>query len=176
MTSLSDWKISPTRQPQPSEYDFDLDQALTSIVGLRTIVPDDAFTAEALGTERSGHGVVIRDNVVLTIGYLITEAEEIWISLGGDRVVAGHPLAYDQVTGFGLVQALGALDLPALPLGRSGTAELGSRVVMAGSGGTASFARRADRRQAGVRRLLGICDRRGDLHRARASRSGAARR
>ena len=132
---LSDWKISPTRQPQPSEYDFDVDKALTSIVGLRTIVPDDAFTAEALGTERSGHGVVIRDNVVLTIGYLITEAEEIWISLGGDRVVAGHPLAYDQVTGFGLVQALGELDLPALPLGRSGTAELGSRVVMAGAGG-----------------------------------------
>jgi S1-C subfamily serine protease len=135
MTSLSDWKITPARQPQQSDYDFDLERALTSIVGLRTIVPDDAFTAEALGTERSGHGVVIRDNVVLTIGYLITEADEIWISLGGDRVVAGHPLAYDQVTGFGLVQALGDLSLPPLPLGSSATAELGSRVVMAGSGG-----------------------------------------
>ena len=135
MPSLSDWKITPARQPQPSDYDFDLERALTSIVGLRTIVPEDAFTAEALGTERSGHGVVIRDNVVLTIGYLITEAEEIWISLGGDRVVAGHPLAYDQVTGFGLVQALGDLGLPALPLGSSAAAELGSRVVMAGAGG-----------------------------------------
>lgn len=134
MTSLGDWKITPARQPQISDYEFDLERALTSIVGLRTIVPEDAFTAEALGTERSGHGVVIRDNVVLTIGYLITEAEEIWISLG-DRVIAGHPLAYDQVTGFGLVQALGSLDLPALPLGSSAGAELGSRVVMAGAGG-----------------------------------------
>ncbi len=135
MASLSDWKITPARQPKPGEYDFDLERTLASIVGLRTIVPDDAFTAEALGTERSGHGVVIRDKVVLTIGYLITEADEIWISLAGERVVAGHPLAYDPVTGFGLVQALGDLDLPALPLGRSGAAELGSRVVMAGSGG-----------------------------------------
>src|SRR6188474_1939877 len=100
MPSLSNWKITPARQPKPDEYDFDLDKALSSIVGIRTIVPDDAFTAEALGTERGGHGVVIRDRIILTIGYLITEAEEIWINLPGDRVVAGHPLAYDQVTGF----------------------------------------------------------------------------
>jgi len=135
MVSLSDWKITPARQPKPGEYDFDLDQALSSIVGIRTIVPDDAFTAEALGTERGGHGVVIRDRIILTIGYLITEAEEIWISLPGDRVIAGHPLAYDQVTGFGLVQAFGDLHLPPLPLGSSDAAELGSRVVMAGWGG-----------------------------------------
>ena len=55
--------------------------------------------------------------------------------LGDDRVVAGHPLAYDQVTGFGLVQALGELSLPPVPLGASSAAKLGSRVVMAGSGG-----------------------------------------
>jgi S1-C subfamily serine protease len=134
MPSLSDWKITLARQPQISDYAFDLERALSSVVGLRTLVPDDAFTAEALGTERSGHGVVIRRNVALTIGYLITEAEEIWINIG-DRVVPGHPLAYDQATGFGLVQALGDLGLPELPLGSSGEAELGSRVVMAGSGG-----------------------------------------
>jgi len=134
MATLSDWQITPARQPRPEEYAFDLERALGSIVAIRSVVPDDAFTAEALGTERGGHGVVIRDKVVLTIGYLITEAEEIWIG-DGERSVPGHPLAYDQVTGFGLVQALGDLGLPALPLGASGAAELGSRVVMAGSGG-----------------------------------------
>ena len=135
MPSLSNWQIAPSRQPKPAEYEFDLERALTSIVGLRTTVPDDAFTAEALGTQRGGHGVVIRDGVVLTIGYLITEAEEVWISVADDRVLPGHPIAYDQTTGFGLVRALGALDLPALPLGRSSTADPGSRVVMAGAGG-----------------------------------------
>jgi S1-C subfamily serine protease len=135
MPSLSDWKISEARQPNPGDFTFDVDRALASVVGLKSIVPADAFTADVLGTERGGHGVVIRDNVVLTIGYLITEAEQIWLSLDGDRVIAGHPLGYDQATGFGLVQALGQLNLPAIPLGQSSAAELGSRAIMAGSGG-----------------------------------------
>jgi S1-C subfamily serine protease len=135
MQSVSDWQITPARQPKPGEYAFDLERALASIVGLHTVVPDDAFTADVLGTERGGHGVVIRDGLVLTIGYLITEAEEVWIGLGEERVVPGHPIAYDQTTGFGLVRALGTLDLPSLPLGRSSAAEPGSRVVMAGAGG-----------------------------------------
>ena len=41
----------------------------------RAEIPEDAFTAQILGTERAGNGVVIRDDgLVLTIGYLITEA------------------------------------------------------------------------------------------------------
>src|SRR6185295_11002549 len=117
-------------QPRHEDYDFDLDEALASVVGLRTIIPSDAFTAESLGTERGGNGVVIRDDgIVLTIGYLITEAETVWISSGGN-VVAGHVLGYDQETGLGLVQALGRLDLPALPLGNSAAAEVDEQVVV----------------------------------------------
>ena len=172
MTSLSDWKITPARQPQPGEYEFDLDRALASVVGLRTIVPDDAFTAEALGTERGGHGVVIRDKVILTIGYLITEAEEIWISLGDDRVVPGHPLAYDQVTGFGLVQALGDLEPAGGAARRIGRGEAREPRHHRRLRRPPAFDRGADRRQAGVRRLLGIRARRGDLHRAGASLLG----
>jgi S1-C subfamily serine protease len=135
MASLSGWQIAPSRQPDPADYAFDLEGALASIVALRTIVPDDAFTAETLGTERAGHGVVIRDGIVLTIGYVITEADEIWISLADGSVVAATPLGYDQATGFGLVQALGALDAPALPLGSSSAALPGMRVVVGGAGG-----------------------------------------
>jgi S1-C subfamily serine protease len=121
--------MPPTVQPKPENYSYDLDGALTSLVGLRAIVPSDAFTAETLGTERTGNGVLIRDGVVLTIGYLITEAETIWLHL------PGHVLAYDQETGFGLVQALARLELPALPIGQSKTAKVGDPVVVAGAGG-----------------------------------------
>ena len=122
-------------QPRHEDYDFDLDEALASVVGLRTIIPSDAFTAESLGTERGGNGVVIRDDgIVLTIGYLITEAETVWISSGGN-VLGGHVLGYDQETGLGLVQALGRLDLPALPLGNSAAAEVDEQVVVGGAGG-----------------------------------------
>ncbi|MBI3434159.1 MAG: serine protease [Proteobacteria bacterium] len=136
MRSASDWSVPPLVQPKPEDYAFDLDQALASVVGLRAIIPADAFTAETLGTERAGHGVVIRGNgLVLTIGYLITEAETIWLTFNDGRAVPGHVLAYDQATGFGLVQALARLDFPALPIGNSAAIEIGERVVVAGAGG-----------------------------------------
>jgi S1-C subfamily serine protease len=133
---LSEWKVPPALQPKPEHYAYNLDRALESVLGLRAVIPTDAFTAETLGTERAGNGVLIRESgLVLTIGYLITEAETIWLSTVDGRAVPGHALAYDQETGFGLVQALARLDLPVLPLGRSSTAQVNARVVVGGAGG-----------------------------------------
>jgi S1-C subfamily serine protease len=123
-------------QPRPEDYDYELDQALASVVGVRTSVPADAFTAETLGTERSGNGVIIRrDGLVLTIGYLIAEADTVWITHSSGRVLPGHVLAYDQETGFGLLQPLAKLDVPALTLGSSTDAQIGDDVVIGGAGG-----------------------------------------
>lgn len=99
-----------------------------SIVSLRAQVPDDAFTASTLGTLREGSGVVIgEDGLVVTIGYLITEADEVWLTTHDERVLPAHVVGYDQQTGFGLVQAMGRLDLPALQLGSSANVRLGDR-------------------------------------------------
>jgi S1-C subfamily serine protease len=136
MPSIGDWKVPAAMQPRPEDYAYDLDRALQSVVGLRATMPPDAFTADTLGTERAGHGVLIRDGgLVLTIGYLITEAEQIWLRLADGRAVAGTVIGFDQATGFGLVQALGRVDLPGLPLGDSSAVKLGDRVVTAGAGG-----------------------------------------
>jgi S1-C subfamily serine protease len=108
------------------------EQILQSVVAVRTSIPDDAFTADTLGTRREGSGVVIKDSgLVLTIGYLITEAEEVWLTTHDGRVVAAHALGYDQETGFGLLQALGSLGLPALDFGDAAKADLGQSVVLA---------------------------------------------
>jgi S1-C subfamily serine protease len=135
MSSSSDWEMPLAVQPKPEHYDYNLEEALNSLVGLRALVPSDAFTAETLGTERAGNGVLIREGVALTIGYLITEAQTIWLHLADGHAVPGHVLAYDQETGFGLVQALARLDAPTLPLGRSRDAKVGDAVVVAGAGG-----------------------------------------
>lgn len=136
MPSVSDWKIPASAQPKLEDYSYDLEHALTAMVGLHSIIPADAFTAETLGTERAGNGVFIRDNgLVLTIGYLITEAETIWLSLSDGRSVPGHVIGYDQETGFGLVQALAKLDVPALDIGQSSAVSIGERVVVGGAGG-----------------------------------------
>lgn len=101
------------------------DMTRTSVVALRAQVPDTAYTAATLGTIREGSGVVIDDSgLVVTIGYLITEADEIWLTTHDERVVAAHVVGYDQETGFGLVQAFGELGLPALELGSSSRARV----------------------------------------------------
>ncbi|WP_137128211.1 S1C family serine protease [Roseomonas sp. HF4] len=130
-----EWDIPEHLQPDPSEFPFDIGAALGSIVALRTAVPADAFTARVLGTEREGSGAVIRDGLILTIGYIVTEAEGIWITTADGRVVPGHTLAVDQETGFGLVQALGSLGVAPLELGDSEALRIGAPAILAAAGG-----------------------------------------
>jgi S1-C subfamily serine protease len=135
-------------QPRTEDYSYDLARALSSVVGLHSIVPSDAFTADTLGVERAGNGVLIDDGVILTIGYLITEAETVWLHLGDGQVVQGHAVGFDQETGFGLVQALGKIDLPPLERGSSGSVDIGERIVVGGAGGrTRSLAGRIAAKQ-----------------------------
>jgi S1-C subfamily serine protease len=135
---MEGWRIPRDQQPKPDEVRYDLDRALSAVVDLRAHVPEDAFTAETLGTERNGHGVVIReDGLVLTIGYLIAEASDVWLTDGRGRTVPAHPIAYDYETGFGLVQALRPLETGVLTLGDARRARPGVEVVIAGAGGRA---------------------------------------
>ena len=131
-----DWEIPPALRPKVADYSFDLERALKAVVSLKTYVPADAFTANSLGTERAGSGVMIRETgLIATIGYLITEAETIWITTNDGQVVPGHALAFDQETGFGLVQALGKLEIPHLELGDSDRLKVGDQVIIAAGGG-----------------------------------------
>ncbi len=109
---------------------------LDGIVSLRSQIPEDALTAAVLGTERAGHGVVIGDDgLVVTIGYLITEAETLWITTNAGVTVPGHVVGYDQETGFGLVQALQPMGSPSFELGDSDALEEGDEAIAAGHGG-----------------------------------------
>src|SRR5437660_940277 len=125
-----EWAFPVEMRPRPEEWRFNLEHALDSVVGLRTEIPDDAFTAQILGTERAGNGVVIReDGLILTIGYLITEASTIWITTNKGMVAGGFPLAYDQVTGFGLVHPLGKLGVRPLERGTASSWRVGDAVL-----------------------------------------------
>lgn len=122
-------------EPRPEDYEFDLIELMESVVSVTSKIPEDALTAGVLGTERSGNGVLIGDGLVLTIGYLVTEAETVWLTFGDGKTVGGHVLGYDQETGFGLIQVLGRTDHRPIPLGDSGRTSLGDRVVVCGAGG-----------------------------------------
>jgi len=137
----------PRREAPPgqsdAEEDFGLDRALDSVVSLQAEIPEDGFTASTLGTKRAGSGVVIGENgLVLTIGYLITEAESVWLTNVEGRLAPAHALAVDPDSGFGLAQALDRFDAPALELGRSSEVRVGDPVVVA-AGGRRQFLRAA---------------------------------
>src|SRR5579872_5832187 len=136
MAETTHWAFPTRLQPSRDRLLFDLDAALQSVVLLHSEVPDDAFTASVLGTERMGHGVVIGpDGLILTIGYLITEAASIWLTTQEGAVVPGHALAYDQVTGFGLVLPLGPLEVAPMERGSASSVTVGDPVTVIGHGG-----------------------------------------
>jgi S1-C subfamily serine protease len=136
VTDDPEWVIPEAAQPRPDECAFDLERALASVVAVRSEIPNDAFTASILGTERAGNGVMIDENgLILTIGYLITEAESIWLTTLAGTAAPAHVVGYDQTTGFGLVQALGRLGVPPLEIGTALTSQVGDHVIVAGEGG-----------------------------------------
>jgi len=135
-----EWELPVALRPRQDGLEFDLETAYRSLVLLHAEASEDGSTAAFLGTERLGSGVVIRSaerKVILTIGYLITEAESIWLTTHDGRVLPAHPLAYDQVSGFGLVQPLGSLDAPALERGTASALGIGDRALVIGHGGAA---------------------------------------
>jgi S1-C subfamily serine protease len=136
------WEVPLAQQPRPEELDFDLARTLRAVVSLTAEIPETAFTASILGTERSGSGVLISDDgLVLTIGYLVTEAENVWLKTASGRRVPAHPVAIDGEHGFGLVQAMGDLDAEPIKFGSSRLADVGEPVIVAGGGGLAQAVR-----------------------------------
>jgi S1-C subfamily serine protease len=136
MSDTKDWAFPAALQPDPKALAFDLDAALSAMVLVRAEIPQQAFTADILGTERAGYGVVIGDKgLVLTIGYLITEAQTVWLTTHRGNAVPGHALAYDQVTGFGLILPLLPLNVKPLPRGSINHCSRGDEVFVLGHGG-----------------------------------------
>ncbi|MBS0363920.1 MAG: serine protease [Proteobacteria bacterium] len=135
------YEVEVGMRPEAQEWPFDLDRMLSSVVALEARVSPDAFTAQTLGVDRIGNATVLNaGGLVLTMGYLVMEAEEVTLTRNDGVRVPAHVLGVDAVTGFGLAQALEPLDLPPLPLGDSRKLKAGGRVIIAGAGGRAHAA------------------------------------
>ena len=124
-------------------------RANAAVVGIETMAVEDARSSENLGRERQGSGVLINaDGLVLTIGYLILEADHVDLVLADSKRVPARVVAYDLATGFGLVQALAPLGLLPAPLGVSAAVASDEPLMVASGGGDAelSLARMVSRR------------------------------
>jgi S1-C subfamily serine protease len=149
LAALSAQAEPATGVPEADAQSKALGRASDAVVGLQVIAVDDARSNATLGRIRRGSGVVIgSDDLVLTIGYLILEADQVQLVTDDARTLPARVIAYDVATGFGLVQALAPLKLEPVPLGRADalTEDEPLMIASGGDGGGVSIARMVSRR------------------------------
>ncbi len=117
----------------------DIPQAQSAIVQIRAVISENARTASVLGKNRVGNGVVIDDEGhILTIGYLILEAESLEVILPDGRSVVAAYVGYDHTTGFGLLKADRTDGLSPVTMGSSSELNVGDPILLVGHGSAAA--------------------------------------
>lgn len=120
----------------PAYAEQEAQEILKALVKVRSVIPKDAYSASTLGTEREGNGVVIdTKGHILTIGYLIIEAETIEVVGLEDKPVSATFVGYDHATGFGLLRTERPLNVRPMKIGQSSKVREGEPVLIAGHGG-----------------------------------------
>lgn len=143
----ADWAIPPAFRPSPADYRFDLELAGRAVFSLKATVPPDAFTARTLGTEREGSAVAIEGGLLVTIGYLVTEAEEIWLTAADGTVLPAHATGIDQHSGLAVLQPLGRLATDGLKIAAPPAEDDAPCILAAGGGREHAVATRIIARQ-----------------------------
>lgn len=127
-------------EPVPDVAYQRLAEAANAVVGVHVKALPNARSNETLGSDRAGSGILIGNNgLVLTIGYLIMEAEQVEVSDSQGTTVPAAVLAYDHATGFGLVRAIGKLAPKPIRLGTSQPVTQLDRLMVVTGGGDQSM-------------------------------------
>src|SRR4051812_19439413 len=115
--ALASWRAAYTDPPGSGGAD-----AADAVVKLSIKAVENARTADTLGAEREGTGIVIdaKRGLILTIGYLVLEAASILVMTGDSRIYPASVAGFDHGSGFGLVRVAGGLSCSAVELGDSG--------------------------------------------------------
>ena len=137
MLALAAFSIAAVAQDKGKAADeADAAQTLSAIVRVRAKILPNARSADTLGLQREGSGVLVREGYVATIGYLVIEAESIEVTAADGKSVPAALAGYDHASGFGLLRLLAPVSGKPLPLGDSRTiAEREPALVAAFGGG-----------------------------------------
>ena len=113
-----------------------LSKAIAAVVKLKTRALPNARSLNSLGAEREGSAIVIGpNNLLLTIGYLIVEAETVEVENHEGKLIPATVVAYDHGTGFGLVRALAPVGVTPIELGSSSRITPADSAIFASAGG-----------------------------------------
>jgi serine protease Do len=127
-----------TRAAQNAPPARELTVDALSVVRVQAQAVKDARSINTLGSQREGTGVVVDSNgLVLTIGYLIVEAENVQLSTADGKVFPATVVGYDNRTGLGVVRSLTPLPVKPVDFGVSATAAERELVLIVGFDGVA---------------------------------------
>jgi serine protease Do len=124
-----------------------IEKALTGLVRIKSLASPKARSNATLGNEREGSGVLLSPRLVLTIGYLVLEADEVEVIDHKGRKLPGKVAGFDQETGFGLVRLLAPAQGEPISLGDAKTVKEKDPVLAAGARGNVSPAYVVSRRE-----------------------------
>jgi serine protease Do len=93
------------------------DEALNAVVGVSAKIQANARSAETLGLERRGTGALVRPGYVVTIGYLVIEAEAVQVTGADGRTLPATVAGYDHASGFAVLKVMGSLTAKPLAMG-----------------------------------------------------------
>jgi serine protease Do len=143
-------KAAPAAPTQESPNFQHLIDAANATVTVKAKALANARSNKNLGQERTGSGILFApQGLVLTIGYLILEADQVDITTSKGRTVPATVIAYDHATGFGILRPIGPLDVKPVKLGSSAGVDTLDRLMIAAGGGedSVSVATVVSRRQ-----------------------------
>lgn len=128
--------VSPAASAPPAtQQALALQRASDAVLGVEVHALDGAYSNDTLGRWRTGSGVVIGDDgLVLTIGYLLLEAEEASLLLDNGRRVPARVVGVDIASGFGLLQSLLPLPITPAPLARQTDVGRGESLMLVSGG------------------------------------------
>jgi serine protease Do len=123
-------------QPGSSSLPVEVVDVLPAVVGVQTTIPENRRSARTLGSEREGHGTIIdREGLIVTIGYLIMEADTVTITDNDGRELPATIVGYDYESGFGLVRTTVPPRVKPMRFGDSDRLALRGEAYVAGAGG-----------------------------------------
>lgn len=134
--ALADEPLSPKAPPAESGIAQGAEEMLSAVVRVRMKAVPDARSSATLGSSREGTGVLIdQRGYIVTIGYIVLEADSIEVTTQDDKTVPATLVAYDHVSGFGLLRASVPLGVKPMPMGQAEDLAVREPVMILPAGG-----------------------------------------
>jgi serine protease Do len=124
------------QKPQQAQVERDAEDVLAAVVRIKMTAIPNARSNATLGASREGTGIVIDEGGhIVTIGYIVIEADSIEITTQDDRTFPATLVGYDHASGLGLLRVVAPLGVKPMPMGQASDVAQREPVMVLPAGG-----------------------------------------